>query len=74
MEKEGKRGGKNEQRGKKLELWLFPAYQTDLEPNSLFLLLALQDKAELACYKFHQCKCEECGDECEEVFVPEEMA
>lgn len=68
--KEAKNGQKVKK--KKLELWLFPAYQAGPEPNSL--LLGLWDKAELASYKFHQYKCEECGDECGEVFVPKERA
>lgn len=71
MEKEGKEG-KIGQKGKKLELWLFSAQQASPEPNSPFL--SLWSKAELASYKFHQSKCEECGDECGEVFIPEERA
>lgn len=66
--KEGKTG----QKGQKLEVCLFPAQEEGPEASSL--VLALWGKAELASYKFHQCKCEECEDECGEVFVPEERA
>lgn len=44
------------------------------EPQPSSPLLALWGKAALASYKFHQCKYEECGDECEEVCIPEERA
>lgn len=71
MGKEGK-GGKIGQKDKKLELWLFSTWQAGPEPNSP--LPVLWGKAELASYKFHSSKCEECGDECGEVFVPEERA
>lgn len=58
--------------GVKLELCLVLASQAEPQPSSL--LLALWGKAALASYKFHQYKYEECGDECEEVFIPEERA
>lgn len=70
MRIEDKKGKKRAE--KKLKLCLFPTYYVGPKPNSL--LLALWGKAELASYKFHQSKCEECGNECGEVFVPEERA